>query len=193
VDFDVGEFRFGVEIRGASLGTVVPDTLALLRHEFLVILGIKFDIGDLGPFAVRPLPGGEIGPQDVERGLARCGAEAGKDAAQNVGDRVLQHGTLAKEVGGEEADEVYNTYFLLRRLRTGPPTRGESMKNEMEQMRAALQRIDAWFAKHRPRFAKGLHPAAAEADLKGLPEPLHTLLAWHNGQNDDFVGCFEEH
>jgi cell wall assembly regulator SMI1 len=67
------------------------------------------------------------------------------------------------------------------------------MKNEMEQMRAALQRIDAWFAKHRPRFAKGLHPAAAEADLKGLPEPLHTLLAWHNGQNDDFVGCFEEH
>ena len=67
------------------------------------------------------------------------------------------------------------------------------MSENPEPLRAALQRIDAWFAKHRPRFAKGLHPGAAVAQLKGLPEELRTLLAWHNGQSDEIVGCFEEH
>ena len=53
----------------------------------------------------------------------------------------------------------------------------------------ALARIDAWFAKHRPRYHAGLHPGA---EVKGLPAPVRALLAWHNGQSADFVGCFEE-
>jgi cell wall assembly regulator SMI1 len=64
---------------------------------------------------------------------------------------------------------------------------------EFDQLRAALKRIDTWFAQHRPRYFKGLNPGATAAELEGLPEELRVLLAWHNGQSGDFVGCFEEH
>ena len=65
--------------------------------------------------------------------------------------------------------------------------------NDTSQLQQSLKRIDAWFAKHRPRFHAGLNPGAATAELDGLPEELRVLLAWHNGQSGDFVGCFEEH
>jgi cell wall assembly regulator SMI1 len=63
-----------------------------------------------------------------------------------------------------------------------------------------LARLERWLHQHRPRFLKGLKPGASAADLDSLekasgqplPADLRALLAWHNGQNDDFVGCFEE-
>ena len=67
------------------------------------------------------------------------------------------------------------------------------MSNDLEKLGADLKRIDAWLAKHRPRFHAGLNPGAADTELTGLPEELRVLLAWHNGQSGDFVGCFEEH
>lgn len=57
----------------------------------------------------------------------------------------------------------------------------------------SLTRIDAWFAKHRPRYFAALRPGALAAGLAGLPEPLRILLGWHNGQDADFAGCFVEH
>lgn len=64
--------------------------------------------------------------------------------------------------------------------------------NAAADLQRALDRIEAWFAKHRPRFHKGLNPGASAAELAGLPEELRVLLAWHNGQSGDFVGCFQE-
>jgi cell wall assembly regulator SMI1 len=67
-------------------------------------------------------------------------------------------------------------------------------------LRALLERLEQWLAKHRPRFLASLRPAANEAELHqfeaqlGLPVPadLRTLLAWHNGQTDVPGGRFEE-
>jgi cell wall assembly regulator SMI1 len=64
---------------------------------------------------------------------------------------------------------------------------------DLAKLPAALKRLDAWFALHRPRYFKGLHPGAKPAELAGLPAELGVLLGWHNGQSEDFVGCFEEH
>lgn len=60
-------------------------------------------------------------------------------------------------------------------------------------LQRSLARIDAWFAQHRPRYFAALRPGAAAAELAGLPEDLRVLLAWHNGQDADFAGCFVEH
>lgn len=74
-----------------------------------------------------------------------------------------------------------------------PPVVGPSVP-------ALLRRIDRWMAAHRPRFYKGLLPGAVEADLQtlrqalGAPVPagLADLLRWHNGQNADVFGAFEQ-
>jgi cell wall assembly regulator SMI1 len=67
-------------------------------------------------------------------------------------------------------------------------------------LRALLDRLEKWLAKHRPHFLKGLRPGANAAELHQLgaqlslsvPEDLQTLLAWHNGQTAEFTGRFEE-
>src|SRR5262249_2020708 len=60
---------------------------------------------------------------------------------------------------------------------------------------ALLARLERWLKQHRPRYLKGLQPGASAVDLEALgpdaPADLRTLLAWHNGQGDDAVGCFE--
>ena len=63
-----------------------------------------------------------------------------------------------------------------------------------------LARLEAWLGKHRRRFRKGLRPGATRAELqtleedlgRPLPATLRTLLAWHNGQGEDFMGAFEQ-
>jgi cell wall assembly regulator SMI1 len=64
---------------------------------------------------------------------------------------------------------------------------------------ALLGRLEQWLKKHRRRYAQGLHPGATASDLDALkalgapvPDALRLLLAWHNGQSDDFVGHFEQ-
>jgi cell wall assembly regulator SMI1 len=65
---------------------------------------------------------------------------------------------------------------------------------------ALLKRLDRWLARQRPRFFAGLKPGATKAELadlekqlgRSLPKDLRSLLAWHNGQSDDFVGRFEQ-
>lgn len=65
---------------------------------------------------------------------------------------------------------------------------------------ALLARLDCWLARHRPRYHHGLCPAARAAALDslpqrlsmGVPEELRQLLAWHNGECDDFIGCLEQ-
>jgi cell wall assembly regulator SMI1 len=63
---------------------------------------------------------------------------------------------------------------------------------------ALLARLDAWFKKHRRRFAKTLLPgatphqlAALERELgRALPDELRAWLAWHNGQSNDVPAAF---
>ena len=63
-----------------------------------------------------------------------------------------------------------------------------------------LNRLEKWLVKHRPEYHRALLPGASPADLKALksqlnralPAGLHSLLAWHNGQDPYAVGCFEQ-
>jgi cell wall assembly regulator SMI1 len=63
-----------------------------------------------------------------------------------------------------------------------------------------LTRIDRWLHENRPRFQKGLLPGASPAECdhlqselgRPLPTELRTLLSWHNGQNPEVVGAFEQ-
>jgi cell wall assembly regulator SMI1 len=65
---------------------------------------------------------------------------------------------------------------------------------------ALLARLERWLADHRPRYLHALLPGASAAELDGLqseigrplPAGLRTLLAWHNGQKEDFTGRFEQ-
>ncbi len=65
---------------------------------------------------------------------------------------------------------------------------------------AHLARLDDWLARHRARFHAGLLPKASAAEVEALekglgttvPQELRALLAWHNGQNPDVVGAFEQ-
>jgi cell wall assembly regulator SMI1 len=68
-------------------------------------------------------------------------------------------------------------------------------------MKALLSRLDQWLAQHRKRFHDNLQPGAPVAELNALgkslgqpvPDGLRTLLGWHNGQGEEYVGYFENH
>jgi cell wall assembly regulator SMI1 len=63
-----------------------------------------------------------------------------------------------------------------------------------------LARLDQWLETHRDRFQQALQPGATAAECdaltaalgKPLPEALRALLTWHNGQNPDVPGAFEQ-
>jgi cell wall assembly regulator SMI1 len=63
-----------------------------------------------------------------------------------------------------------------------------------------LARLDAWLARHRPRYHEALLPPAGEGELSALaqalgqplPQELRQWLTWHNGQSEDLIGSFYE-
>lgn len=73
-----------------------------------------------------------------------------------------------------------------------PPSQTPSAQDVM----SLLRRLESWLKTHRPRYAQALKPGASDEDLCGglgasIPEELRQLLAWHNGQSEDFRGAFE--
>jgi cell wall assembly regulator SMI1 len=116
------------------------------------------------------------------------------------------------------ADELAAALQLVRAGGSGSPTpppsppRGESVPRAAAvtaqppagtsntEYTGLLARLDRWLAMHRPRFLHALQPGASAAELDRLqheisaplPPGLRTLLAWHNGQNEDIVGSFEQ-
>jgi cell wall assembly regulator SMI1 len=95
----------------------------------------------------------------------------------------------------------------IKALKTGPAAekapattaQGGTTTGEGDPVKALLGRLEQWLKEHRPRYAAALSPGATAAELDALqtalgvplPDSLRTLLAWHNGQAGDFVGCFE--
>lgn len=81
-----------------------------------------------------------------------------------------------------------------------PATLAQPAAPSGPDMSALLARLDRWMAAHRPRFPHALQPGASAADCDGLastlaqplPAELRTLLQWHNGQNAEVPGAFEE-
>lgn len=77
-----------------------------------------------------------------------------------------------------------------------PPTAASNA----DKMMVLLARLDQWLNDQRERFQQALQPGATAAQCdalaaeagKPLPEELRALLMWHNGQNPDVPGAFEE-
>ncbi len=82
-----------------------------------------------------------------------------------------------------------------------PHTSSEAASAAMgDKITVLLARLDQWIKTHRHRFHKALRPGASAAELdqlaaalgKPLPAELRSLLTWHNGQNADVPGSFEQ-
>jgi cell wall assembly regulator SMI1 len=73
-------------------------------------------------------------------------------------------------------------------------------KRSAGEMGGILDRLEKWLVEHRPEYHRALQPGASSGDLKTLksqlnrplPAALRSLLGWHNGQDPDAVGCFEQ-
>jgi cell wall assembly regulator SMI1 len=82
------------------------------------------------------------------------------------------------------------------------PNREEkkSTNPSIDRLKDLLARLERWLAAHRPHLLQNLRPGANEVELhtlqarlgRELPAELRALLAWHNGQNEEFAGRFEE-
>ncbi|MFM7150706.1 MAG: SMI1/KNR4 family protein, partial [Gemmataceae bacterium] len=108
------------------------------------------------------------------------------------------------------ADELRQALELLKGATKAPAKKAEKEKASEPTLftdapaptglAGVLRRLDVWLAKNRPGFHQALLPGASPAELDALrtvlggnlSEDLSTLLSWHNGQGDDFSGCFYE-
>jgi cell wall assembly regulator SMI1 len=72
--------------------------------------------------------------------------------------------------------------------------------SDADKMMVLLARLDQWLNTERERFQQALRPGATTAECdalaadlgRPLPEELRALLMWHNGQNPDVPGAFEQ-
>jgi cell wall assembly regulator SMI1 len=70
----------------------------------------------------------------------------------------------------------------------------------MDDIPSLLSRLERWLQKHRPHYLRELLPGISVVEYKELksalgrplPVGLSSVLLWHNGQNPDAAGCFEQ-
>jgi cell wall assembly regulator SMI1 len=80
------------------------------------------------------------------------------------------------------------------------PIAPSSLATPADKVTVLLARLDQWVNSKRERFQQALRPGATAAECdalaaelgKPLPEELRALLMWHNGQNPDVPGAFEQ-
>ena len=83
---------------------------------------------------------------------------------------------------------------------SAPHTSAQAASARGDKTTLLLARLDQWINKHRERFQQALRPGASAAECdelaaalgQPLPEELRSLLSWHNGQNADVPGSFEQ-
>jgi cell wall assembly regulator SMI1 len=88
----------------------------------------------------------------------------------------------------------------LNWLRSGKRSAEGTPTPTSPELKATLDRLEAWLAANRPRYHEALCPGAGEAELDALkaalgspvPGDLRMLLTWHNGQRAEFAGAFEQ-
>ncbi len=83
---------------------------------------------------------------------------------------------------------------------SGEESGGDEESADGPSVPSLLRRLDRWLAQHRKRFHHALKPGASDDELHHLeaalgrpvPDDLKALLKWHNGQDENFEGCFRE-
>jgi cell wall assembly regulator SMI1 len=145
--------------------------------------------------SVRPV-GGRRPPHTMtwEAWVCACVAGAGGVPAGEQIQKALE----AVRSGGPKPKE--NPAAKTESPPAVPATIAAPNEPSGHNLRDLLGRVDKWLSAHRSRFQHALKPGASSADLdtlaaalgKPVPEELRTWLGWHNGQNADVPGAFEQ-
>jgi cell wall assembly regulator SMI1 len=152
--------------------------------------------------SVRPV-GGRRPPHTMswEACLHACVTGAGQQPTAEQ----LQHVITALRAGGAKTSEKAPTEEKKNEEEPKPPTSAgagsvPAPAATVDNITMLLARLDQWLNTHRDRFQQALQPSATSAECdelaaalgRPLPEELRALLIWHNGQNPDVPGSFEQ-
>jgi cell wall assembly regulator SMI1 len=150
--------------------------------------------------SVRPV-GGRRPPHTMSWAacLCACVSGAGKEPATEQVEQAVKavRAGAAKTTekaapsGGRQLPEISETQGA-----NAP----RSEPSAADKVTVLLARLDQWLNTKRERFQQALKPGAmgAECDAlaaelgRPLPDELRALLTWHNGQNPDVPGAFEQ-
>jgi cell wall assembly regulator SMI1 len=158
--------------------------------------------------SVRPV-GGRRPPHTISWSacLCACVANAGQEP---LADQV-KHALEAVRAGGTGAEEKSAPRGRHKSAEKSDTHAAEISHSEpalspapgataTDKMTVLLARLDQWLNTERERFQQALQPGASAAECdalasklgRRLPEELRALLMWHNGQNPDVPGAFEQ-
>jgi cell wall assembly regulator SMI1 len=155
----------------------------------------------------------ELGGERLALTLDQKGISVRVLGTRNKPPRELTWGAVLSLLGRQKTAAAEPTAeelaAAIKALKTPPapaaekapaaPAQGGTTTGEGDPVKDLLTRLEQWLKEHRPRYLKALRPGATAAELDALqtalgvpvPDGLRKLLAWHNGQAGDFVGCFE--
>jgi cell wall assembly regulator SMI1 len=161
--------------------------------------------------SVRPV-GSRRPPHSMTWSAWLVACVAGKDAEQPTADQVAEavkalrtaptgkKGKKAEDTEEESDGEAPPEEEAEEQSAAPAPAAAPPAGQESSNLADLLARVDKWLATHRPRFHKALKPGATASEcdtlaaaLGGkLPGELRTWLMWHNGQDAEVMGAFEE-
>lgn len=157
---------------------------------------------------VRPV-GGRRPPHTMSWSACLCACVAGTGHEPAADE--IKHAIEAVRKGGSSTDEKPPSRGRHKPTETSEPPSAHVPRSEPlpsppasatagDKMTVLLARLDQWLNTERERFQQALQPGATTAECdalaaelgKPLPEELRALLMWHNGQNPDVPGAFEQ-
>lgn len=127
--------------------------------------------------------------------VCACVAEAGQEPM----DEKIKHALEAVRAGAAKTDKTAPSEGH-RHPEPKQTHEADAPRSDADKMTVLLARLDQWLNTKRERFQQALRPAATAAECdalaselgRPLPEELRALLMWHNGQNPDVPGAFEQ-
>jgi cell wall assembly regulator SMI1 len=154
--------------------------------------------------SVRPV-GGRRPPHTMswEAWLCACVAGVGKEPAAEQIEEAVKAVRAGAPKAMDKAPPASESAPAAAPAASPPvtrPTNAPASASTSDQMMVLLARLDQWLNTHRDRFQQALQPGATAAECdaltaalgRPLPEELRALLMWHNGQNPDVPGAFEQ-
>ena len=152
--------------------------------------------------SVRPV-GGRRPPHSMSSGGVAgrlCGAAGHEPTAEQIQEALKAVRSGAPKPADTPVSSSETTHAAAPAPAAAAATPPPASASSGHSFKDKLARLDHWLSAHRARFHHGLLPGASAADLdalaatlgKPLPEELRTWLSWHNGQNADVPGAFEQ-
>ena len=144
--------------------------------------------------SVRPV-GGRRPPHTMSWSACVCACVA--DGSHEPSDQQVREALKAVRAGAAKSMASAPT----GETQVPPPSPvPRAAASDSDKMMVLLARLDQWLNAERERFKQALQPGATTAECdaltaelsRPLPEELRVLLMWHNGQNPDVPGAFEQ-